>query len=189
MSILQSGKTERFIFTRILFVANPNEASLEKLDDRREHFLPRQTAQSQIFLEPSANFRERFSEIDQSIVFVLIAYFPPALVISILFSPAGIPTGGLDVSIRRWTNPDIAPCRWNREPLDAQQSLLISNRLSLCVKIFEILALPFTRTAGLIIAHVTQARVLCRLERISGDLRIANLSLPVALFCKRVHVI
>ena len=188
MSILQSGKTERFIFTRILFVANPNEASLEKLDDRREHFLPRQTAQSQIFLEPSANFRERFSEIDQSIVFVLVAYFPPALVISILFASAGISTGGLDVSIRRWTNPDIAPRRWNREPLDAQQSLLVSNRLSLCVKIFEILALPFTRTAGLIIAHVTQARVLCCFQRISSGLRLAILPVPVALFCKRVHV-
>src|SRR5438874_587423 len=167
MSILQSGKTERFIFTRILFVANPNEASLEKLDDRREHFLPRQTAQSQIFLEPSANFRERFSEIDQSIVFVLVAYFPPALVISILFASAGIPSSGLDVAIRRWTNPDITPRRWNSEPFDVQQALFVTNRLSLLIKIFEFLALPFTREAGLIIAHVTQARVLCCFQRIS----------------------
>src|SRR5436189_5424428 len=142
MSILQSGKTERFIFTRILFVANPNEASLEKLDDRREHFLPRQAAPSQIFLEPSANFRERFSEIDQSIVFVLVAYFPPALVISILFASPGIASGGLDVSIRRRTDPDITPRGRNSEAFDPPQSLLVTNRFSLRIAIFEFVAPP-----------------------------------------------
>src|SRR4029450_2199304 len=120
MSILHGRKTERFVFASILFIADPDEASLEKLHDCREHFLPRQTAPGQIFLQPSANFRERFPEVDQSIVFVLIPYFPPALVIPILFPPAGIPSGRLNVPIRRRTNPDIAPRRPNSEPLEAQ---------------------------------------------------------------------
>src|SRR5437773_12266143 len=55
MPILQSGKTERFVFARILFIANSNKTSLKKLHDSREHFLPRQTAQSQIFLHPFSN--------------------------------------------------------------------------------------------------------------------------------------
>src|SRR5207247_4696704 len=97
MSILHGGKTKRFVLSRILFIADANEASLQKLHDSREHLLPRQTGQSRIFLQSSANFRESFSEVDQSIIFVLIAYFPPALVISILFPSPGISSGRLDV--------------------------------------------------------------------------------------------
>jgi hypothetical protein len=118
MSILHGRKTERFVFARILFIPDADQASLEELHDCRDHFFPRQTAQSQIFLQPSANFRERFSEIDQSIVFVFVAYFPPALMIPVLFPSPGIPSGRLDVSIRRRTNPDLSPRRWNSESLD-----------------------------------------------------------------------
>src|SRR5882724_11209707 len=161
MSILHGRKTERFVFPRILFIADPDEASLQKLHDCREHFLPRQTAQSQIFLQPSPNFRQRFPEMDQSIVFVLIAYFPPPLMISILFPSPGIPSDGLDVSIRRWTNPHIAPCRWDSESFNAQQPLFVANRLSPLIEIFEFLALAPARKTGLLVAHITQARVLC----------------------------
>src|SRR5206468_5384791 len=142
-----------------------------------------------MFLQSSANFRERFSEVDESIVFVFVAYFAPAIVILILFPSPGIPSGRLDVPIRRWTNPDIAPRRRNSDTLDAQQALFVTNRLSLRIEIFEFLALAAARKTGLIIAHIAQPRVLCCFERISSDLRIAIFSLPVALFCKRVHVI
>ena len=190
MSILHGRKTERFVFARILFIADADETSLEKLHDCREHFLPRQTAQSQIFLHTSANFRERFSEADQSIVFVLIAYFPPALVISILFPSPVITSGRLDVPVGRWTNPDIAPRWWNSEPFDTQQSVFVTNRLSLRIKIFEFLALPLTRKAGLIVAHVTQSRVLCCFHRLSRHRRTSTLPIPVAgLFCEPAHVI
>src|SRR6266542_1665495 len=117
--ILHGGKTERFVFACILLIADPDEALLQKLHDCCEHFLPRQTAASQIFLQPSSNFRERFSEGDQSIVFVLIAYFPPALVIAILLPSPRIPSGGLNMPIRRRTNPDIGPGRRDSESFDA----------------------------------------------------------------------
>src|SRR6266699_2541698 len=114
----------------------------------------------------------RAFHVHMSILFVLIAYFPPAFVIPILFPSSGISSGGLDVPIRRGTNPDITPCRRNSEPLDAQQSLFVANRLSLCIKIFEFLALASARKTALLIAHIAQARVLCCFERISSDLRI-----------------
>src|SRR6266700_3522882 len=106
MSILHGRKTERFVFARIFFIADADETPLQKLHDSRDYLSPRQTAQSKVFLQPSANFRERFSEVDQSIVFVLIANFPPALVISILFPSPGISSDRLDVPIRQRTNPD-----------------------------------------------------------------------------------
>jgi hypothetical protein len=66
MSILQSVRPNDLFFARILLHCQRESGSLEKLHDWREHFLSRQTALSQIFLEPSANFRKRFAEIDQS---------------------------------------------------------------------------------------------------------------------------
>src|SRR4029453_14614950 len=115
-------------------------------------------------------------------------YFPPALVISILFPSSSISSDGLNMPIRRRTNPDIAPRRWNSETLDAQQSLLVANRLSFRVEIFEFIALPLTGKTGLIITHIAQPRVLCCFNRVSSALRIAILLLSVARLCKRVHV-
>ena len=143
-----------------------------------------------MFLQSSANFRERFSEVDESIVFVFVAYFAPAIVILILFPSPGIPSGRLDMSLRQGTNPDITPRGRDGEPFNSQQSLLVTNRLSLRIEIFEFLALTPARKAGLIIAHVPQVRVLCCFERISSDLRIPILSGPAAgFFCKCAHVI
>src|SRR4029450_4022045 len=189
MSILHGRETERFVFARILFIADADQASLQELHDCREHFLPRQTAQSQIFLHSSANFRERFSEIDQSIVFVLVADFPPACVIPVLFPSPGIPSGRLDVSIRRRTNPDISP-RWGySEPLDAQQSLFVSNQLPLSIEIFEFLALLLTRKTGLIIAYIAQARVLCCFDRLSKARPFRIFLVPaIGLGSECVHV-
>src|SRR5205823_13889466 len=98
-------------------------------------------------------------------------------------------SGGLDVSIGRWTNPDIAPRRRNNQPFNSQQALFVTNRLSFQIKIFEFIALAPARKTGLLIAHVTQTRVLCRFGRLSENRRIAIQLLAVGeLSCDCVHV-
>jgi hypothetical protein len=88
----------------------------------------------------------------------------------------------------RWTNPDITPRRWNSEAFDPQQSLFVSNRLSLLIEIFKFLAFALARKTRLLIAHIAQTRVLRRFKRISNDPRLAILPVPVTLSWKCVHV-
>src|SRR4029077_2941396 len=100
MSILHGRETERVVFARVLFIANPDERLFEKQHDCAEHSVPLQTSQSQIFLHPFSNFRQRFSEANRPIVFVLVPNFSPTFMIAILFAATCIAAGGLDVSIR-----------------------------------------------------------------------------------------
>jgi len=156
MSIFHGREAERFVFARILFVADANERALEQLHDRRQDFFSRQTRQFQILRYSPSDFRQRFAEADYAIVFVFVANFAPAFVVDLLLATARISTGRLNVAVRRRRNPNVRPRRRNREPLDPEKALFVANQLSLCVEPVEILTFCFSRVARPIIADVTQ---------------------------------
>src|SRR5439155_98999 len=81
---------ERFVFSRVLFLADANERPLEQLHDRRQYLVSWEPRQFQVPRNSSADFRQRFTEADYAIVFVFVANFAPALVIKILFATARI---------------------------------------------------------------------------------------------------
>src|SRR5260370_27532337 len=56
MSILHGRQTERSVFTSILFVAHTDEAELEQLYNRRQHFVSTQSAPRDIFPHTSQHF-------------------------------------------------------------------------------------------------------------------------------------
>src|SRR5260370_24437237 len=99
MSILHGRQTERSVFTSILFVAHTDEAELEQLYNRRQHFVSRQSGQGEIFAHTSADFWQRFPKRNNSFVFVFIAYFAPTLVINVLFALSCIAPSRLDVAV------------------------------------------------------------------------------------------
>src|ERR1700737_1536756 len=105
MSILHGREAERFVFASVFFVPHADEAALEQLQDRRQHFVSGQTKERQIFAYTPANFWQRFGKRNNSLVFVFIAHFAPALVIDVLFALSGIAPGRLDVAISRRTTP------------------------------------------------------------------------------------
>ena len=53
----------------------------------------------------------------------------PALVIEVLLAPGCIVPGGLQVTERVRANPDLRPCRWDREPGDPFEHLGILDAL------------------------------------------------------------
>ena len=185
MSIFHGGETERFVLAGVLIVADADESSFEQLDHRRQNFFARQTGQLQILRHAPPDFRQRFGEIDNAIVFVFVANFTPTFVIEILFAAARVAPGRLNVAIRRRTNPNVGPRRRNREPLQSQKSLLVANLLAIDVEPIKAFAVCFARVTGAIIADIAQTGPFGSVHRFRDEVRAVAMS----VFRLCVHLI
>jgi hypothetical protein len=72
-----------------------------------------------------ADARKRFAECDYVFVLGALADFAKARVISVLLAPFGVPTGRLNVSVRKRTDPHIRPGRWNGERFHAPEHVAL----------------------------------------------------------------
>jgi hypothetical protein len=65
------------------------------------------------------------SDEQHAIVFRLIADLPPALVVAVLFAPAGVAAGRLYMTIAVRADPHVRPRRWNRQRFDARELVFV----------------------------------------------------------------
>ena len=125
-------------------------------------------------VHPPPDLGQGLAEDDHAIVFVFIARLPPPLVVAILFSPARIAARGLDMAVRRGTNPDVVVGRGDGKAADAEQARFVANWFSFRIKVFEIFALALARVAGLIIADVAKTGLFRHLDRVRSDLDLGD---------------
>src|SRR5450432_2319231 len=90
--------------------------------------------------------------------------------VTILFSAARIPGGGLDVPVRRRTNPNVFVSRRNSESSDARQAGFVGNRFAIRVEKLEIVAFWLSRIARLAVTRVSQAGVFRHFARVVDGL-------------------
>src|SRR5215203_5374853 len=84
----------------------------------------------QIFLNTPANFGKRPAEENHPVVFVLVANFAPAFVITVLLPSACVEPDCLEMSIPGCANPHLFPGGWNDQGFDSAQLLCVTNRLA-----------------------------------------------------------
>src|SRR5438445_10782131 len=96
--------------------------------------------------------------------------------VTILFAPTGVAPGGLDVSIWGRTNPDFTPSWRNGQPLNPCDTLLVTNRVSIRIEIFEALPVRLPRVPGLSVAYIPDPSCPSSFDWSSAMLRIANLA-------------
>src|SRR5205814_10151340 len=111
-----------------------------QMHDRGQNLVLRQAAQTHVLLHPPANFRQCLAEDEHAIVFVFVAHLLPTLMVTILLPAPGVAGRGLDVSVRRWTNPDIPVRGRNREPSEAHQAGSAVDRWAVVVELPEFVA-------------------------------------------------
>src|SRR3954471_15553397 len=101
----------------------------------------------------------------------LIAHLPPARVIAVLLAAASVPTGRLQVPVRRSADPHVGPGRRDRQRLDSLD-LLAWQGLAVCVGVLKALAASAPGESGLAVGHIPEAgRARRRLRRILYRLR------------------
>ena len=103
---------------------------VSKSRDARKYFLSAQSALAQVAVHPSAEARKRFAECEYMLIFLLIAHFAPARMITILLASSGIASGGLEMPIGHRTDPDLGPGRRDGQRSDACQGSFIVDCLS-----------------------------------------------------------
>src|SRR5260370_8587106 len=185
MSIFHGCEPKRFVFARVLLIADADESALKQLHDRGQDFVSRQSGQLQILRDSSADLWEGFAETDYTIVFVFVANFAPAIVVNVLLATARVATRRLNVTVRQRRNPNLSPRRRNGEAFQPPKPLLIANQFSTCVQQFKIVAFRFTRVTGPIVAYIKEASFFGCVHRFRDDLR----AIPVSVSCPTVHVI
>src|SRR5207247_10790660 len=105
--------------------------AFEPSHNRVEHLLSRHTGRSHLVSDSLVNFWQRFGKIGKPPEFIFIAQLAPTLVITVLLSPPGIATRRLDMSGGRRTNPNVRPCRRNRQTLNSEETLLVADSFAL----------------------------------------------------------
>src|SRR5688572_12174515 len=116
--ILQRGQAERAVGLHVLVVADADGALLEQLDDSGEHLVAGEAGLRQIGCGSRADLRERCGEVEHALVLGLVTGRAPVRVIAVLLAAARIAAGRLQVPAWVGADPDVRPCRRNRQPGD-----------------------------------------------------------------------
>src|SRR4029453_8356034 len=101
--------------------------------------------------------RQRAGERLHPIEFGLIAKRMPRGVVAILFSMLAITPGGLDVSARVGTDPDVGPCGRHRERANAIEHRPIANHLAVAPNVHKPCGALAAHDSALPIAPITQS--------------------------------
>src|SRR5688572_27671480 len=117
--VAQRGQAVRLVAPRVFIVAHAQQRAIHQAHDAGYDLLPRQAAPAKVALDAAADRRQGTAERPQPIELAAVAALAPARVIDVLFAPAGIDAGGLQVAIRRGADPYVPPRGRNGELLDA----------------------------------------------------------------------
>jgi hypothetical protein len=118
VAIPQGRQAERAIQARVFVVADAHPGELEQPDHRRQDLLARQSRRAQVTGHLSPDPRQPLPEPDQPIELPSVPARAKRRVVSVLQATTGIATDGLQMARRIGADPDVRPCRRDREPLD-----------------------------------------------------------------------
>src|SRR5262249_13595678 len=87
------------------------------MDDGGKDLVARKAAPRHVLTHSGPNGRKNLGERDDMFVFGAFTHLAEARVVAILLPASGIPPGGLNVSVGKWADPDVSPCRRDGERL------------------------------------------------------------------------
>jgi len=154
---LQRGQAIAFVGARVLVVAHPDERSLQQVDNRRQHLLPAQSAQSQMLLHFSSDGRQAFREGQGAMILRALPDLAEPGVVPILLAASGIAPRRLDVPIGLRADPDLGPGGRHRQSFDPLQCGGVLDAFARIALVSEPLARPSAADARFLIADTDPA--------------------------------
>src|SRR5688572_13237451 len=137
MFVPHRRQPERLVLSRVLLVADPNEAALEQLHQRCQYLLARQSRPRQVGPRPASEDRQRLCERLHAIELGLVARGTPVRVIAVLLPLLRVATRRLEVAPWIGTDPHVRPRRRDRERTNAREDLLSPNHLPVRANVAE----------------------------------------------------
>jgi hypothetical protein len=121
MSVTQRGQAERPVGASVFLVANPDQREFQQPDYSREHSRAWQPGLAQVLGNSQADARKTASELEHTIKLCCITVSAPTRVIAVLFAPARVTPGRLQMAAGIAADPDVTISRRYGETTDACQ--------------------------------------------------------------------
>src|SRR6185312_9838065 len=107
--VAQGGEAEGVVLHGIFGIADPRQSVLHETHHCSEDLLARQPRPAEIRCEPTADRRQRPSELEHVPVFRLVPDASPSRVIPMLLAATRIPSRRLQMSVLQWADPYVGP--------------------------------------------------------------------------------
>src|SRR5439155_9118681 len=146
------------VLVRILLAAGAKEAEIEQAGGARQHAGLTQVAAAEVPPDATAHARQRRGEVEHRVELLLVAAFPPGIVVAVLLAPGGVDPGGLEMPVRVWADPHLVPGRGDREVADPLEHSLIGDAPAALIAIFEAPSPPPPRDPRARAVHTAQSR-------------------------------
>ena len=154
--VAHRGEAEGTVIARVFVVPHPNQRRLQECDNRGEDAVPGEPRRRKVAPHPRPDLRERGPERDHALVLGLVADLSPPCVVAVLLPPAGVTAGGLNVTVRIGTDPDVLPRRRDDDRANALEGRAIPDRAAPRVEIEKSPTRASAFDAGRSIGHVAK---------------------------------
>ncbi len=115
MAVAQRGQAVGTVLPAVGVVPHPQQCVVQQRHDDRQHLLPRMTRQGQVATQRAAQHGQRVAEGDDTVELVLTATTGPVPVVAVLLATADVTPCRLQMPVRIGADPDLAPCRRDRQ--------------------------------------------------------------------------
>jgi len=157
VTVAQRCQAVRLVLLRIGFIAHPHQRVGQQRDHHRQHLLARETAALEVAAQAPPQRWQRLAEGDGAVELAGVANGRPVGVVAVLFAPARVAAGGLQVAIGAGTDPHGGIGRWNGQRADALQGGGIAHGMTIGIAIGKTLAGADAAETGLGVIDVAQA--------------------------------
>jgi hypothetical protein len=137
------------------------------MNDRGKYLFARKAPKRHVLADFGPDCRQRLRKRDHVFVLGALADFTKARMVASL----GVSPSGLNMSVRKRTNPHVSPGRWNGERLDAPKQLCQLGTVR--PRVGETLSRFSAPYAGTSIGHVPQPSRFSRILGIDNGLNIS----------------
>ena len=124
MPVAKRRQAEALVIARIFGVADADAGCIQQTHHHCQHFFARQTGQCHVALQNTPQLGQLLAKGNHAFELCAVAKFAPFRVIAVLFAPASVAAGRLQMSARLHADPHVAIGRRNRQTRDALQILL-----------------------------------------------------------------
>jgi hypothetical protein len=168
----QRRQPERLIEAGVFLVPDSEECQLQQPDQRRDDLVAGESAGAEITAGAPPDPRQGLPEPDHPLELVRIPTRSEAHVVAVLLSATGVAPGRLEMAVRSGGDPDVGPCRRNRQGTNPFEGWRIGHPSSRRLQVREAVAARTAGDAGTIGGDVAQAgsdRVLPRRGGVLGN--------------------
>src|SRR5579884_2077889 len=142
MPLPQRGRTIALVLLGIFFVADADVLAVEQSHDGGENGFARELAFLQVLFDAAPETRQRLAELEQALVFCVLALGSEVRMIAVLLAAPRIDSRGLQMSVRIRAKPGVFVSRRQADGIEPIDLVAVGDAIAFSVEIGPVTAHP-----------------------------------------------